>query len=279
MRGLASVFAALVALPVCAHPAAAQGEVERHTPIGLMGTIPLYWGEAAGIDELLGSDVEPHWARAVIAEAGDPVPLDFLTNEALGTIDRLVLAQPRALAGEENVALDQWVRAGGSLLLFADPLMTGESRFGIGDRRRPQDVALLSPILAHWGLELQFDPGQPDGVQARDYAGMSLPVAMAGKLVPVGEPDGHAACAIEAGGLVARCALGEGHALILADAAILDAAGPYVGAQAGLCALLRASFGDFAHEGESRSQGSLANTRICCENGDERGGGDKRDVG
>jgi len=267
MRALTGLLAMLT---VCAHPAVAQddqdGRGSRPTqPIGLMGTVPLYWGEAAGIDELLDGEARPHWARPVIAEAGEPVPLDFLTADALDHFGQLVLAQPRALAGEENVALDAWVRAGGSLLLFADPLMTGKSRFGLGDRRRPQDVALLSPILSHWGLELHFDLAQPDGLQMREFAGSAVPVAMAGTLLPLGEPDGSPACTMEAGGLVARCALGAGHALIVADAAVLDIAGPYPGAESGLRALLRASFGDFLHAGESHSEDVLANTGIYSE--------------
>jgi len=273
MRVLAGLLAALAifATPVAAHDARPDQDAEedsRKTPVGLMGTVPLYWGEAAGFEELLGGVVAPHWARAVIADAGEPVPFDFLTADGLDAVTRLVLAQPRALAGEENVALDHWVRAGGHLLLFADPLMTGESRFALGDRRRPQDVALLSPILAHWGLELQFDAEQSDGLQMREFAGEALPIAMAGRLVLATDSEGKSICAIEAEGLVARCSLGKGHALIVADAAILDAAGPYPGAEAGLRALLDATFGDFAHGGESLCKGAPANARICCETSD-----------
>ena len=72
--------------------------------------------------------------------------------------------------------------SGGLLLLFADPLLTGESRYAIGDRRRPQDVALLSPILAHWGLELRFAE-QPDAApQLRALGDLALPVEQPGQL-------------------------------------------------------------------------------------------------
>ena len=239
------------------------------TPIGLMGTIPLYWGEVGGIEDVLAGAATPHWGRAIIAEAGAPLPLDFLSTEALAGVDRLLLAQPRALSAEENVALDAWVRGGGRLLLFADPLMTGESRFGLGDRRRPQGVALLSPILAHWGLDLQFDTDQSEGLAMRDFAGTALPVALAGQFAHL--PGGDEDCAIVAAGLVAQCALGEGLALIVADAALLDLDGPYAGAEAGLRALLQESFGqgdsfgDFAHQADSAPEVAPANTRNCCE--------------
>ena len=88
----------------------------------------------------------------------------------LSHVTRLLLAQPRALSGPENVALDAWVRGGGHLLLFADPMMTGESRFGIGDRQRPQDVILLSPILNRWCRDPQFDQNQPQWPDLRELA-------------------------------------------------------------------------------------------------------------
>lgn len=225
-------------------PAIAQ-EAER-PQLALMGTIPIYWGEADGFDAVVRGDSEPHWARALIEEAAEPVPIDYLSAEALAPYHFLLMAQPRGLAPEENVALDAWVRGGGKLLLFADPMMTGESRFGIGDRRRPQDVALLSPILAHWGLELQFDPAQEEGLVAVDHFGDRLPVNLRGTLEPLA---GREDCAIPGDGLLAHCSLGTGQALIVADAAMLDIAGPYEGARGALASLLGHIFpeiGDFA---------------------------------
>ncbi len=186
-----------------------------------MGTVPIYWGEAAGFDELLSGDAPAHWARPVLEEGFVLAPLDYLTTEALGGHRYLLMAQPRGLSAEENVALDAWVRDGGALLLFADPQMTGESRFHIGDRRRPQDVALLSPILAHWGLELAFDPAQPDGPQVVDHFGDMLPVNLRGELRPVGDVQ---YCSIPGDGLLALCAIGAGQVMVVADAAMLNIA-------------------------------------------------------
>lgn len=62
----------------------------------------------------------------------------------------------------ENVALDDWVRAGGARALFADPLLTFNSRFSIGDRRRPQDVATLSPILTRSARLERDEDAAPD---------------------------------------------------------------------------------------------------------------------
>src|SRR5690606_4373481 len=108
---------------------APQPEIEERAEIGLMGTIPIYWGESGDFGDVLAGGAEPHWARARI-EARHPLrPLDALDGGSLATLDFLILAQPRALTPAENVALDDWLRAGGKLLLFADPMLTGESRF------------------------------------------------------------------------------------------------------------------------------------------------------
>ncbi len=206
-------------------------ESEAPRELALMGTIPIYWGETAGIDEVLSGAAPSHWARDVLEEDFALAPLDYLSADALSGREYLLMAQPRGLSAEENVALDAWVRQGGKLLLFADPMMTGESRFHIGDRRRPQDVSLLSPILARWGLELRFDPAQTEGPQAVDHFGERLPVNLRGEFAPVGEAQ---YCAIPGDGLLAHCTIGDGQAMIVADAAMLDIAEPDAGAESAL---------------------------------------------
>jgi hypothetical protein len=221
----------------------------------VMGTVPIYWGEAADFNDLLNGGGAPHWARALLERGFVLVPLDTLDPAQMASGGgRLLMAQPRTLSAAENVALDNWVRGGGHVLLFADPLMTGESRFGIGDRRRPQDVALLSPLLTHWGLDLQFDDDQLLGVVTGDAGVARLPVNLPGRLAALA--DGS--CAVLGDGLAARCTLGAGEALVVADAAVLDHAGPWPGAQAGVAALIESIFpgtagflGDF---GESPDQ-------------------------
>lgn len=231
-------FACAIALALAA-PAAAQAPADPRPPLMLMGTVPIFWGEAAEFADLVNGGGDPHWARAVLERGFALVPLDRLDPAQLaagGT--RLLMAQPRTLSAAENVVLDGWVRGGGHVLLFADPLMTGESRFGIGDRRRPQDVALLSPLLAHWGLELQMADDQVLGVVTGEAGVTRLPVNVPGRLVAL--PEGS--CVVLGDGLAARCTLGAGEALVVADAAVLDHEGPWPGAQAGLAALVESIF-------------------------------------
>ena len=245
---LAAGAAALaLSAPLAASDAAPEAESEAALPpLGLMGTIPIYWGESGGFAELLAGQSDLHWARASLERGYRLVPLDYLSPEALAGQKFLLLAQPRGLTADENVALDAWVRAGGRLLLFADPQMTGESRFALGDRRRPQDVALLSPILAHWGLELRFDPAQDAGWQMRDFAGTPLPTRLSGTFASAGDT---ANCTLTTDDLVAECGLGGGFALVLADAALLDLTDPAPESIAALATLLERAFGDQAGQG------------------------------
>ena len=137
----------------------------------------------------------------------------------------------RVLSPAENVALDAWVRSGGHLLLFADPMLTGESRFAIGDRRRPQDVILLSPILDQWGVALAFDEERPAGPSLVRAAGAAIPVNLPGS-IDVGGGEGD--CTMLLPEVLAECRIGHGSALVLADAALLDLHEPHPGAAAAL---------------------------------------------
>jgi hypothetical protein len=181
-------------------------------------------------------------------------PLDTLSETTLGDLEFLLLAQPRALAPAENVALDAWVRGGGRVLLFADPLLTGDSRFAIGDRRRPQDVILLSPILARWGLRLEFDEAQPTGASVRG-AEVPIPVNLPGRFSVV---EGEGRCTLDAGGVLARCAIGGGQALVVADDAVLDLYAPQSAAPGALGWLVDEGFGDAREIAGKRDSGRSA---------------------
>ncbi len=191
--------------------------------IGLFTSLPILWRESADIRGLLNSDGPPHWALAVLKRRGSVQPLDSLAlpdgKPAMAGASLLVMAQPRPLSPQENVALDTWVRRGGRVLLFADPMLTVDSAYALGDKRRPQDIVLLSPILVRWGLELSFDEEQPAGEHMADWAGRSMPVDLPGQFVLLGNAGN---CRLLAGGLGARCSVGKGQVLALADAALLE---------------------------------------------------------
>lgn len=215
--GLLVLLAVIAGLTLLTRSRGAAGE-----PIGLFTSLPIMWNEAGDVGELLKPDQAPHWARAEIASRGPVVALDTLGGAGgpgqLAGLRRLVIAQPRPLSPQENVALDSWVRAGGHLLLMADPALTEESRFAIGDPRRPQAVVLLSPILGRWGLDLRFDDAQPFGERRGDVMGVTIPANLPGHWTTRGQSN----CKLWGDGLVVTCAIGKGRLVALADAAVLE---------------------------------------------------------
>jgi hypothetical protein len=216
----AGLFAALLGATIAGRVLPEVREQGDKPALGLFTSLPIYWAESADITEALDQG-GGHWARAALESENRLVPLDTLDGLELKNLDRLVMAQPRPLAPIENVALDEWVRGGGRLLLFADPFLTEHSRFALGDRRRPQGMVLLSPILKRWGLDLRFDEGQPAGERTVTSGGLALPVDMAGTLAAT-PPGAPARCTIAPGGLIAACRIGTGEVTVVADAALLD---------------------------------------------------------
>lgn len=190
----------------------------RQQEIGLFASLPILWSESDSLAGLLKVDEQPHWARGVLERHGRVVPLDTLSrlDPAIGLI---VMAQPRPLSPGENVTLDRWVRRGGRVLLFADPQLTQHSLFPLGDRRRPETLAMLSPILARWGLELRFDEDQPIGEREIALLGHRLPVEKAGSFALLGR---YGRCRLLDDAVAARCRVGRGTVLAVADAALFD---------------------------------------------------------
>lgn len=197
--------------------------------LGLMTSLPIYWGEPGEMGDLLNGSVEPHRVRTLLEDEYTLLPLDALGAtdgtpiDELNRIEQLLVAQPRALTAADNVALDRWVRSGGRLLLVLDPMMTDHSEYAIGDKRRYNDVALIPPVLNRWGLTFAYQEGaQPRRVAVGDA---QLPVAAFGTLSISPSAKSGSSCRIEAQGVIARCQIGEGAVMIVADATFLNAEG------------------------------------------------------
>lgn len=187
-------------------------------PIGIFSSIPLTFANPGDMT----LNAETAWPREVIATFGEPRALDSLVGDKgadpLAGITRLVIAQPRALSPQENVALDAWVRGGGKLLLLIDPMYTGHSDFALGDPRRAQTLAMLGPVLAHWGLQLTFDEANaPERLLAK-IMGLPVPMELPGSFVVMRGDS----CRTWDNGLAVTCALGRGRVYALADASVID---------------------------------------------------------
>ena len=144
------------------------------------------------------------------------VPVDGPEQLSAGGL--LFAAQPRAMTSERLVALDEWVRGGGRLLLLADPWLTwgSEAPFG-GDPGRPPVEYADTGLLDHWGLALQrSNPPALERVERR-LGGESVRVSAPGILGSTSP-----ACSVASDGFVARCRLGRGTAVVVADADLLN---------------------------------------------------------
>jgi hypothetical protein len=242
-RRLAAVAAVVVLIAGSVAAWAWHSHSAERPRLGLFTSLPIYWPESGSIGEALDGGDNRHWVRGALEQDYVLVPLDTLDGPETAKLDLLLIAQPRPLAPAENVALDHWVRDGGRVLLFADPFLTEESRFAIGDKRRPQDVVLLSPILQRWGLDLTFDADQPDGERTVVLGDERLPERLSGRFRLV-RPGAPAHCSLAARALIADCRVGKGRATAVADAALLDARRSSGEGGAPLSALLDRAFGD-----------------------------------
>lgn len=203
--------------------ASGEARAAPAAPLMLFTSLPIYWSEAHDIATMLNDRQTSHWARRAIEARRALRPIDALEAKALGRGGDLLMIQPRPLSPAENVALDAWVGAGGHLLLFADPALTADSAFALGDRRRPQDIVLLSPILSRWGLRLEFDDEQPLGERLVTLGGgAAIPVNLAGRFAI--DPGGRAdtVCRLSAEALLAECAAGRGRVVAVADSALFE---------------------------------------------------------
>lgn len=229
-RALAAALLASLGAGCDEAPAAPQNPPSRER-LGLMTSLPLYWPLGAGVEEIASGRAAMPWQRAALEQAYEIEPLDTLApipglaagaapTDPLAGLTRLAVIQPRGLSPADNVALDQWVRAGGRLLLVLDPALTGEYDLPLGDPRRPADSALIPPVVARWGLAVRFDEAQGEGVSEQALGEAALPLALAGE-VAIADPSA-AACTLLAESAAARCKVGKGSVTLIADAALFE---------------------------------------------------------
>ena len=143
----------------------------------------------------------------------DPIGVSDAATLAGGKL--LLMAHPHAQPAEALVDLDRWVREGGRVMILADPRLEWPSTLPLGNIHRPPPYFADTGLLGHWGLKLAA-PDQPGPIERR-VGSRQL------HLVSPGTLSGN--CKIAAEGLIARCAVGEGRATIVADADLLQPRG------------------------------------------------------
>jgi hypothetical protein len=140
------------------------------------------------------------------------VPISVTDSSELAKGRLLLMAHPLAQPAEDLVALDEWVRGGGRVLLFADPMLEWPSKRPLGDPLRPPPMFMDTGLLAHWGLRL--DPPDTRGPAVRNLGGYRVLTVSPGVLT--------GSCSLGADRLIARCRIGKGLVTVVADADLLD---------------------------------------------------------
>lgn len=201
---------ALAALAMRARPArlAARPPGER-PPLLLLTGLPLMFGDSLSVEQSGSPALEALRTRYRI------VPISVADPAELAKGRLLLMAQPRAQPAEDLVALDQWVRGGGRVLLLADPMLEWPSERPLGDPLRPPAMFMDTGLLGHWGLRL--DAPEARGARIEKLGGFDIGTVSPGQL--------YGSCEISPDRLVAHCRVGKGRATVVADADLLDAAG------------------------------------------------------
>ncbi|MEM6909258.1 MAG: hypothetical protein AAF494_11310 [Pseudomonadota bacterium] len=217
------------------HVCCAIPPIEDRETLGIMSSLPLFWPLDVEMSEVVRGDAPIPWQREALEQRFNLAPLDTLSPIAdvapdsseidpLAAIERIAIIQPRLLTPEDNVALDDWVREGGQLLLVLDPALTGTYELPLGDPRRPLASALYSlpPVLTRWGLELQYEVPETfeAGIAAITLGNQELTVEHGGTW-SIADADA-AACRLLARSVVAQCEVGAGMVTVMADAALFE---------------------------------------------------------
>ena len=194
----------------------------KSEPLVLMSSIDLQWGEAE-FGALAKGEAEPDPLFKRLSEIHKIIAVDNVAQLQASRAKVALLVQPRPFTPEELVRLDQWVRAGGRLLFFADPALQWPSDLPIGDPARPLFTSMHSPLFAHWGIELVLPmEAEAESAEAVVQIGMQdVRVISAGQWQSILTND--RVCRIGKTPLIAECRPGKGQAILVADADLLHA--------------------------------------------------------
>lgn len=219
LAGLALVLGWFAAghagLALLYRPSAAPANAPTVT---MLTGLPLRWSASRDIAAMIAEGTSDDPALARLASAGPVSLVDSLVDHVPPPGGTLLIAHPRALAPQELVAIDAFVRGGGRAVVLADALSGWPARHPLGDPRNAPVTSLLTPLLGHWGVTLGAAPAGESTALPADIDGARLRLFSAGRFDRL-PPD----CRAYADRRVARCAIGEGEAWLVGDADLLFA--------------------------------------------------------
>ncbi|WP_254798221.1 GldG family protein [Sphingobium sp. AS12] len=196
---------ALAGLLLWRGPAQPIASVAQRPALAVITALPLFWDKAGLADAPIITLLR---TRFTVRPLDDPRAL------AKSGARALLLAQPRAMTPDQLVAIDTWVRAGGTALVLADPSLRWPSDLPPGDRRRAPSASLIDPLLRHWGavqdalVEAETRQFLDDGRLVTLFGAQSFKAG--------------GACAAEQGGGIVRCRVGQGGIVLVGDADLID---------------------------------------------------------
>ena len=196
----------------CRSDEAATGERSDRPALALLTSLPLAFGEGFVLDAPL------HPAMLRLEQMFTVQLVDGPEQLPVGGL--LLAAQPQALTAERLVALDAWVRAGGRILLLADPQLSWKSERPLGDPLRPPFAYPDTGLLQRWGLTLHGPSA--DLEEDRFVGGREVRARSPGRLVAATGSQ----CRVSADGFRATCQIGRGRAVVVADADFIQSGVP-----------------------------------------------------
>lgn len=202
-------------LAILYRPAAAPADAPAVT---MLTGLPLRWSASRDIAAMIAEGTNDDPALARLASVGPVSLVDSLVDHVPPPGGTLLIAHPRALAPQELVAIDAFVRGGGRAVVLADAFSGWPARHPLGDPRNAPVTSLLTPLLAHWGVTLGAAPPGESAALPADIDGARLRLFSAGRFDRL-PPD----CRAYADRRVARCAIGEGEVWLVGDADLLFA--------------------------------------------------------
>lgn len=206
---IVAIIAALAFLVIARgnEPKPMEPRPPRERPVLLLLTsLPLVFGE----DFSLAQTGSPALSALESRYRVEPISVTDPSDLAKGGL--LLMAHPLAQPAEDLVALDQWVRGGGRVLLLADPMLEWPSKRPLGDPLHPPPMFMDTGLLAHWGLRL--DAPDQRGPRTEKLGRYDVTTVSPGKL--------FGSCQISSDRLVAQCRIGKGRATVVADADLLE---------------------------------------------------------
>ncbi len=202
-----------VLLAMLYRPAAAPGAAPTAT---MLTGLPLRWAGGGSLAAMIAEGANDDPALDRLEALGPTSLVDSLVDHVPPPGGALLLAHPRALAPQDLVAIDAFVRGGGRAVVLADALSGWPPRHPLGDPRNPPVTSLLTPLLDHWGIGLSAAPPDEEAPLAVAVEGARLRLSSAGRFDRL-----PTTCRAFADARIARCRIDAGEAWLVGDADLL----------------------------------------------------------